>query len=249
MPIELHRRHGRGSPAKFGIYDRGKEIGEAAAPVASRTMLSEAGLAILYQQVAHVERERIGGSIVECGVWHGGSSGLMARASLDHGDGTRTFHLFDSFEGIPEPIALVDGPRAVREVGGEERARGRLQVAYDYADRGGPGSEGETRALFQHVGYAQRGVHVHQGWFQDTVPRVANSIGRIALLHLDGDWYESTGICLEYLYEHVSPGGFVTVNDYGAYNGCQCAVDEFFATIRPRPFLTHVDREIRFWIK
>jgi O-methyltransferase len=240
LPVEVRLRRGRSPSGTFGTYDLAEQIDGAAALARPNSMLSSAGFAILYQQVTHLEREQITGALVECGVWHGGSAALMARSSLDHGRQTRALHLYDSFEGIPEPDA---------EIVGRDHANGRLQIAFDYADRGGPGSEGDVRALLRRVGYDNQAVHVHQGWFQDTVPATAASIGPIALLHMDGDWYESTRVCLDHLYEHVVRGGFVMVNDYGAYQGCRKAVDEFLDTLSPRPFLAHVDHDIRYWIK
>lgn len=64
-----------------------------------------------------------------------------------------------------------------------------------------------------------------EGWFQDTLPKV--DTGHIALLRLDGDLYESTLVCLEYLYPKVSPGGIVIIDDY-ALPGCRKAVHDYF---------------------
>jgi hypothetical protein len=50
-------------------------------------------------------------------------------------------------------------------------------------------------------------------WFKDTPPSAP--ISNIAVLRLDGDMYESTMDALGSLYSKVSPGGFVTVDDYG----------------------------------
>ena len=47
------------------------------------------------------------------------------------------------------------------------------------------------------------------------------------MLRLDGDWYESTRVCLENLYPHVAPGGIVIVDDYYNWDGCARAVNEF----------------------
>jgi O-methyltransferase len=47
------------------------------------------------------------------------------------------------------------------------------------------------------------------------------------VLRLDGDLYESTMDALVPLYDKVSPGGFVIVDDYGAWEPCRKAVDEF----------------------
>jgi hypothetical protein len=52
-------------------------------------------------------------------------------------------------------------------------------------------------------------------------------IGDVSLLHLDGDWYDSTRSVLENLYDQVSSDGFVQIDDYGFWEGCRKAVDEF----------------------
>jgi hypothetical protein len=102
----------------------------------------------------------------------------------------------------------------------------------------------------KHAGYDPRRLHIHEGWFQERVPSAASDIREIALLHLDGDWYDSTRVCLEYLYPNVISGGVIVINDYGAYEGCRRAVDEFRERLsQPRPFLAHVDKDIRYWIK
>ncbi len=53
---------------------------------------------------------------------------------------------------------------------------------------------------------------------------------RLAVLRLDGDMYDSTMDALEALYEKVSPGGFVIVDDYGAVPACAEAVHDFRAS-------------------
>ena len=220
----------------------------AAERVQHRTMVAPAALVTLYRLVAHCAREGIPGALVQCGVWKGGSAAVMALAALQAGGGDRDLHLFDSFAGIPEPDARLDGAKAVREVGGASHAQGRLRVANDYRERGGPGSPEEVRAWIESLGWRRERLHLHQGWFQDTVPAVAPSLDRIALLHLDGDWYASTRVCLENLRRRVVPGGFVVVDDYGCYEGCRRAVDEELSTIRPRPYLHYVNVDVRYWV-
>ncbi len=229
-------------------YDLEPEARAAIARIRPYSMVADEALITLYQQVAHCERQHIPGALVECGVWKGGSVGLMALASLRFGEGRRDLHLFDSFEGIPEPIAEVDGAKAVRVVRGARNATGKLRVAWDYAERGGPGSEAESRRLLGSLGYDLLRVHIHKGWFQETVPRDATGIGPIALLRLDGDWYDSTRVCLAHLCSQVTPGGFVVVDDYGCYEGCRRAADEFLSTKAPAPFLHHVNRDVRYWV-
>lgn len=59
-------------------------------------------------------------------------------------------------------------------------------------------------------------VRFVEGWFNETLPQAP--IGRIAVLRLDGDYYESTMTPLRALYDRVSPGGFVIVDDYACWN-------------------------------
>ena len=152
----------------------------------------------------------IAGSIVECGVCNGGSAAVMALAARDCGDG-REIWLFDSWEGLPEPGPLDVSSRGTR------RERG-----------WNLGSERTVEALlFEKLRLPRENIHLVKGWFEETLPRYRETIAPIALLHLDGDWYASTKTCLDQLYDAVSPGGVVAVDDYGHWQGCKRAVDEF----------------------
>jgi hypothetical protein len=92
-------------------------------------------------------------------------------------------------------------------------------------------------------------VYYYEGWFQETLPVCKDQIEKIAILRLDADWYASTKICLEFLYDKVVPGGFVIIDDYGTYEGCKKAVDEFREKQRITAFMVHVNHDCRYWIK
>ena len=64
-----------------------------------------------------------------------------------------------------------------------------------------------------------------KGWFSDTLPDAP--IERLAILRLDGDMYQSTSEGFQFLFDKLSPGGFVIVDDYGAVAGCRQAADDF----------------------
>ena len=195
------------------------------------TMLPDHRLASLWAQVQHLESDGVAGSFVECGVWRGGASGMVALSSLACGDAHRELHLFDTFEGIPEPDADVDGDRAVSEARAQGVATTGQLIANPqfYTNQGrSPGSESDARHLLTGpVGYPDALIHVHRGFFQETVREAATTIGPVALLHLDADWYSSTQVCLAHLYDLVVQGGLISIDDYGAYEGCRRAVDEF----------------------
>ena len=225
--------------------------------VRAQTMLSYPNLVALYEQVRHVEAAGVPGAFVECGVWKGGAAGLLAAANLARGARRRHLHLFDSFDDMPEPDPARDGGAALREFydrSGRDPSRpftGALTAVPGVYDAiGGPGSAAECeRLIVGELGYPAPYLHVHAGWFQDTVAPAAPSIGEIALLRLDGDLYASTRTCLEALYGQVARGGIVVVDDYGAYAGCRRAVDEFLAERGERPFLAYSDPHCRYWQK
>ncbi|MDY0987422.1 TylF/MycF/NovP-related O-methyltransferase [Flavobacterium sp. CFBP9031] len=62
---------------------------------------------------------------------------------------------------------------------------------------------------------------------------------KISLLHIDVDLYEPTKHILEKLYQRVTTGGIIILDDYGAFAGTNKAVDDFFqnnAEIKKLPF-------------
>ncbi len=48
----------------------------------------------------------------------------------------------------------------------------------------------------------------------------------VALLRLDGDWYESTRDCLNWMYPKLRKGAPCIVDDYYAWDGCALALHE-----------------------
>ena len=119
-----------------------------------------------------------------------------------------------------------------------------------YEPLGGHGTPEDVRALLcDEIAYPADRVHIHEGWFQDTLVPARESIGEIAVLRLDTDFYAGTLYCLESLFDLVVSGGFVIFDDYGCYEGCRRAVDEFLTTVTPPHFLNHIDAEGRYLIK
>jgi hypothetical protein len=82
-------------------------------------------------------------------------------------------------------------------------------------------------------------VHFLVGWFRDTLPTAP--IDELALLRLDGDLYESTIQALQFLYQKVSPGGYVIVDDYGVAPGCKLAVEDFRRKNRINELIQQID--------
>jgi O-methyltransferase len=173
-------------------------------------------------------RRRIAGDLVECGAARGGSALLLTLAAARLGDARRTW-VFDTFEGLPEPSAAdPDFAEAKQYVG---TCRGELH---------------EVEALFASAGVRDRVTFV-KGLFQDTLAE--RPVPRIAVLHLDGDWYDSVRVCLERLYDGVAPGGIIQIDDYGHWAGARKAVDEFFRRRGMPARLRYVDYTGRTFTK
>ena len=174
------------------------------------TMVSLPRLKKLYELGAMLAQDGPDGAVVECGVWNGGSSAMMAAGIHAQGK-VRPFWLFDSFEGLPEPTDKDDA--VVRE---------------SYFPGWCTGAVDRVEEAHHHAGTPESTLQIIPGWFDETVARHADAIGPIALLHIDADWYDSVYTVLESLYAQVVPGGVVVIDDYGSWSGCRKAVHAYF---------------------
>ena len=219
--------------------------------VLPKTMLPMSRLLDLYEIVKRLNQEGVKGNLVECGVWNGGAVGLMAIANRRHPGPARQLHLYDSFEGLPKPTEfdtdVYSGYLEERKKlpGAAHEMEGRTAIG---ACRGTSELEVE-QFLTNRLGVNRDELVFHVGWFQDTVPASRESIGDIALLRLDGDWYEFTKVCIENLFDNVVPGGFIVIDDYGTFEGCRKAIDEFFVGRQIRPNFIHSDADCVFFRK
>lgn len=182
----------------------------------------------LYRAVRYVVKQEIPGDVVECGCARGGSAALMA-LTLRRLGSQRKLWLFDTFEGLPAPSSKDPD----------------FEIA-DLFTGTCVGGLDEVRGLFQRLNTAENVTFV-KGLFQETLP--ATPIQQIAVLHIDGDWYESVRVCLETLYDKVVAGGLIQLDDYGYWQGARKAVDEFLARRGIRTPLQRLDYSGRFLIK
>jgi O-methyltransferase len=166
------------------------------------TMVLPRRLLSLRHLVEDLETRGISGDIVECGSWNGGSAALMGLY------GSRKVWVFDSFEGLPEP--------------GENDGEWERKHYFKGWSQGDPA---KVREAFRKLGVPTERFEIVKGWFDRTLPGAP--IRSISLLHVDADWYESVKTVLETLYAKVERGGFVVLDDYGRFEGCRKAFDEF----------------------
>ena len=152
------------------------------------------------------------GAIVECGTWRGG----MIAGIADILGPEREYYLFDSFAGLPAP----------KEIDGKAAFEWARNVKSPYYHDNCRASEDEAiQAMKMSAGRKYKTI---KGWFHETLPSV--TLGPIALLRMDADWYDSTKQILDNLSGSVVPGGLILVDDYYVYEGCARAVNECAAS-------------------
>jgi O-methyltransferase len=186
--------------------------------VKPRTMTAPEKLIALILATRHVVDHGVPGDFVECGVWRGGSMQAVALSLLARGVTDRDLHLFDTFEGMPEPTEK-DRRRGGKPAAELLAASPRTGVFWAIAGLD------DVRAGMAETGYPEDRIHFHPGRVEETVP--AQAPETIAILRLDTDWYESTRHELEHLYDRVPSGGVLVIDDYGFWEGARQAVDEF----------------------
>jgi O-methyltransferase len=179
-------------------------------PRQAHTMIGQRRLRNLRELVETAIREDIPGDLIETGAWRGGACILMRATLAAFGDQERRVYVADSFQGLPPP----DPENYPTDLGDRLHTFGELSV-----------SLGEVKANFAKYGLLDDRVVFLDGWFKDTLS--AAPIERLAVLRLDGDMYESTMEALTALYDKVSTGGFVIIDDYGCIDACRKAVHDF----------------------
>ncbi len=210
------------------------EFRQLAQSILPYTMLSEARLLSLFELAKKVCEEDLPGQFVECGVAAGGSASLLAVVLRRYSQQPRRLFAFDTFEGMPATSRFDThaGQKA------DETGWGQGTCAAPQAS---------VQEVCRKLG-VEAFVELVPGLFAATLPVHRQRIGPIALLHMDGDWYASTRDILENLYQNVISGGVIQIDDYGHWEGCKKAVDEF-AQKRQLRFEFHRIDQTGVWLR
>ena len=180
------------------------------------TMISpERGYAI-YKAVEYIVKNGIPGNFVECGVWKGGASMLMALALKTFEGGLRRIYLYDTYAGMTAPSD------ADRIAWNGHRVEDKWSRFQSWAI-----PKTEVMRNFLEIDYPIELIIPVEGDVAETLRH--NVPSEISLLRLDTDWYESTAQELQVLYPRLSRAGVLLVDDYGHFTGARKAVDEYFA--------------------
>jgi hypothetical protein len=199
------------------------------------TMIGEDGLNNIENILNMVKAMKIEGDFVETGVWRGGAC-IWARAVMDELELDGDVYACESFEGLPKPN-VKDYPA---DEGDAHHLIGSLSKSLDVVK--------EYFNIAHHKYGMSDKVYIVKGWFKDTMPELAKEIGKISVLRLDGDMYESTIQVLEALYDKVVKGGFIIIDDYCLEPAIK-ATDDFRKARNIVEPLISVNHAIRYWQK
>jgi len=171
---------------------------------------------------------KIDGVLVECGV----QSGRIEKIWIDklkEKNEERDIYMYDTFTGLTEP--------SERDLGFSEEYRNPqkvLNIWNRYNDEKlGVNTwcycplEKVISNLLE-MNYPFHKLHFIKGDVRKTLLDEKNIPDKIAVLRLDTDWYDSTKVELETMWNNLVNGGVIIFDDYYYWRGQQDAVDEFF---------------------
>jgi O-methyltransferase len=154
-----------------------------------------------------------GGAIIECGTWKGGmAAGMLKICGAD-----RKYFYFDSFEGLP----------LTQEIDGKQAETWQKDTQSNTYHDNNFASFEEFSATIATAGAHNVQYKIYKGWFSDTIPTYPGE--KIAVLRLDGDWYESTIVSLRGLWDFLMEDGLLLIDDYFHWDGCSRAVHDFLS--------------------
>lgn len=142
------------------------------------------------------------GDTAECGVYLGASSYLICQENA-FASSSRMHYVFDSFEGLSQPIAC-DGEHW--------KANALCASEADFHKNLSPFT-GQYKTL--------------KGWIPERFSEVASR--EFAFVHLDVDLYEPTSASIQFFYPRLVTGGILVCDDYGFSTcpGATKAINEF----------------------
>jgi O-methyltransferase len=172
--------------------------------------VSAGDVELVWNELTKALDAKVPGAVVEFGCYAGTTSLFIRRLLDERGESAdRAFHVYDSFEGLPEK-SIADQSAA-----GADFMAGKLTV--------------RKKAFLRqfHAANLQPPI-VHKGWFDELTD--ADVPEQIAFAFLDGDFYGSILRSLILVWPKLAPGGMVLIDDYqrAELPGAERAVRDYF---------------------
>lgn len=207
------------------------------------SMTGELRMSILINLVKLINKNKIKGDFVECGVWRGGNIMLFQKLIEYLSIKDKIVYGYDTFEGmtLPSKFDVYQNNKSAKFLMNKEIKNQNLQHTIHAIC-----SLDQVKNNIKKI-TKTNSIKLIKGDVKKTLMINENLPKKISILRLDTDFYESTKIELEILYPKVQIGGILIIDDYGEWKGSKKAVDEYFKD--NIPFLHIVDQSCRYLIK
>lgn len=173
------------------------------------TMVGNLRIRNIKETLMGVIASNVRGDFAEFGVWRGGSCIYAAGLFEVMGISDRHVHVFDAF-------GKLDAGTGGYGSNDDYLAVNKTQVMYNF---------------WKYGVLAKESVHFYQGLFQVTAPQFKEYLQRngkvLAVLRIDGNFYDSYYSVLDNLYDLVSRNGYVIFDDIRSHPAVQKAWNDF----------------------
>ena len=166
-----------------------------------------------------VIKNKVQGSIVECGVWRGIHLVFYQKLINKYNLKNCKIYGYDTFEGMISPTNF-DGSELKEEfMQKNKNLEGWCKASLD-----------KVKENYVKNTENNENLILIKGKVEDTLLDKNNIPEKISILKLDTSLYEGTKIELEVLFPRVQNGGVIIVDGYNKFKGVKKAVDDFFAS-------------------
>lgn len=184
------------------------------------------------EAVKHVLAHQIEGDFVECGVGCGRHPKVMCDLLNQANRQDITIWMYDTFGGLTHPsehdFTRVDAT-LYQMSNSQVVSYWQQQKVDDTVNKWCYDPLDQVKAYVEASKYPTDKLRYIVGDVCKTLQEPANLPEKIALLRLDTDWYESSKVELEVLYDRVPSGGVIILDDYFHWDGQRKATDDFLA--------------------
>ena len=192
----------------------------------------------LIQSIKYISEKKINGDFVECGVFRGGSLGLMAHYAQKYKINCKILG-YDTFED-----GFLKSAFNAKDVSIKNE---KVKLPETKVDNFYPTKHEVEQILKKFYTNEEYSPTLIKGDILKTLKEEKNIPDNISLLRMDTDLYSTTKLQLEILYPRLKKGGILHIDDYGMCPGVRNAVNEYF--INQKIWLHRVDLSCRLMIK
>lgn len=213
--------------------DEQNKVGKVSPPSKrAHTMIGLKRLDNIQFCLEDIIKNDIKGDVIETGVWRGGATIFMRMILKQYNIKDKIVYVADSFEGLPKPDPIK-----------YPKDKNDIHHTFDFLKV----SSEDVQNNFKSYDLLDDQVRMLKGWFKDTTKKPP--FEKLSLLRLDGDMYSSTWEVLENLYDKLSIGGYLIIDDYGAISNCREAVNDFRIQRKISEPIQKIDWTGIFWKK